>query len=196
MGRIRPVPKGFFPSNREVDQVLRMVEQNFGGGLFQLTPVGRGALEAAFRFTALGRCMKQAREKHRVTLEKVARDLCVAPSRLKSLEAGEPPDAGLLFRYLHHLGLDEYYRAWRSANQPLAATFEAAAAEAGVIDGPPEGGDLPEFLGLTPSARSRNPLPPVTGLKLPPVLSPTSAPIFDVLRPAAARKARTKPGKK
>jgi transcriptional regulator with XRE-family HTH domain len=186
MGRQRPELHGFFPTDKQVRQIVLAMGEEFGGGLFQLTPVGRGALETAFRFSVLARCLKLAREQHGITIATASRALHVPPARLKELEKALPPDAALLLRYLGYLGLEEYYRAWRAENPGLATTFEAEAARAGVIirsaANPPfkrlSRGALPPFPGFKRSALPARTLPVVEHLESPPTSLAESMPLF------------------
>ena len=147
---------GWFPTDGQVGQILGLLQQEFGEGLFNLTESALGACEAAFRFSAFARCLKLAREHHGVSVTAAAKALGVRQLKLTRMEQGGVPEAALLLRYAAYLGLDDYYGAWRKANPKLAEVFETEAAQAGVIealmtraDGNGHGaGELPPFPGL------------------------------------------------
>jgi transcriptional regulator with XRE-family HTH domain len=119
-------------SEEEVQATIREMREGDSQQLVESMISSGIDLEKTVRFMPVAERCKQTRDKSGLNLATVARELKVKQSDLQCIENAQnaKADPDILHRYLHYLGLGQWFGKWAAANSQLADQLKPKTAAA------------------------------------------------------------------
>jgi hypothetical protein len=83
-------------------------------------------IEKTMRYLSLGAKLREGRERMKITVKEVAKQLKVPQYKIKALEKGpfREFDSSVFREYISFLGVQRWFNKWKTANQSLAQELD------------------------------------------------------------------------